>query len=137
VLIGLVVAHMISNLSNDYFGYRRATMCRDRRACVRSIRSPAACWTPYPDRRNRLLAILGAAICVYFTWNAACSSPLYRWRRGAHVPLRRGAGAAQAIGLGEVAVFLVWGPLMIGGGTPRSPAVSPKCSARRSPTAWG
>jgi 1,4-dihydroxy-2-naphthoate octaprenyltransferase len=119
VLVGLVVAHMISNLSNDYFGWKRGHDTPD---------SPRMRYTVHPlasgvlERRELLaglaiLAAIGIAIAAYFI-------ALHGWVAGAFVA----GGVAllflydaapvplKAIGLGELAVFLVWGPLMVGGG---------------------
>ena len=119
VLCGLVIAHMISNLSNDYFGYRRGHDTPD---------SPRMRYTVHPLAGGvlgtrtlvtglALLAILGMAIAVYFIlergWLAAgfiaAGVGLMLLYDAAPVPLK-------SVGLGELAVFLVWGPLMIGGG---------------------
>ena len=119
VLIGFVVAHMISNLSNDYFGYRRGDDTPD---------SPRMRYTLHPvasgvlDTRTLaggilILAIIGLAIGAYFIVE-------HGWLAGSFflvgVALLFAYDAAPTplknIGLGEFAVFLVWGPLMIGGG---------------------
>lgn len=119
VLVGLVVAHMISNLSNDYFGYKRGHDTPD---------SPRMRYTVHPlasgvlERRHLLtglaiLAALGAAIAAWFIaergWVAAGfvagGVALMFLYDAAPVPLK-------SVGLGELAVFLVWGPLMVGGG---------------------
>lgn len=119
VLAGFVVAHMISNLSNDYFGYRRGHDTPD---------SPRMRYTVHPlasgvlDTRTlatglALLAAVGTAITAYFIvergWLAvafaAAGISLMLLYDAAPVPLK-------SIGLGELAVFLVWGPLMVGGG---------------------
>lgn len=119
VLVGFVVAHMISNLSNDYFGYRRGHDTPD---------SPRMRYTVHPLASGVLgtrvlatglaiLAAIGAAITAYFIvergWLAvglaAAGIGLMLLYDAAPVPLK-------SIGLGELAVFLVWGPLMVGGG---------------------
>ena len=119
VLVGLVAAHMISNLSNDYFGFKRGHDTPD---------SPRMRYTVHPMASGVLetrllvtgLAILCAictAIAAYFIlergWTAAAFAAagiaLLFLYDAAPVPLK-------SIGLGEPAVFLVWGPLMIGGG---------------------
>jgi 1,4-dihydroxy-2-naphthoate octaprenyltransferase len=119
VLAGFVSAHMISNLSNDYFGYKRGHDTPD---------SPRMRYTVHPlasgvlDSRTLLtgLAIvcaIGLAIMAFFIiergWTAAAFAlagvALLFLYDAAPVPLK-------SIGLGEPAVFLVWGPLMIGGG---------------------
>jgi 1,4-dihydroxy-2-naphthoate polyprenyltransferase len=119
VLVGFVVAHMISNLSNDYFGYRRGHDTPD---------SPRMRYTVHPLASGVLeprtlvtglaiLAAIGAAITAYFAvergWLAvafaAAGIAIMLLYDAAPVPLK-------SIGLGEPAVFLVWGPLMVGGG---------------------
>jgi 1,4-dihydroxy-2-naphthoate octaprenyltransferase len=119
VLLGFVVAHMISNLSNDYFGYRRGHDTPD---------SPRMRYTVHPlasgvlDTRTlvtglAVLAAIGLGITAYFIatrgWVAlvfaAAGIALLFLYDAAPVELKR-------IGLGEPATFLVWGPLMVGGG---------------------
>jgi 1,4-dihydroxy-2-naphthoate polyprenyltransferase len=119
LLIGFVVAHMISNLSNDYFGFKRGHDTPD---------SPRMRYTVHPLAGGVLktrvlvtgLAILcaiGAAITAYFILErgwiaagfAAAGIALLLLYDAAPVPLK-------SIGLGEPAVFLAWGPLMIGSG---------------------
>jgi 1,4-dihydroxy-2-naphthoate octaprenyltransferase len=119
VLAGLVVAHMISNLSNDYFGYKRGHDTPD---------SPRMRYTVHPlasgvlEARTlvtglAILALIGTAITAYFIvergWLAvafaAAGITFMLLYDAAPIPLK-------SIGLGELAVFLVWGPLMIGGG---------------------
>lgn len=119
VLIGFVVAHMISNLSNDYFGYKRGHDTPD---------SPRMRYTVHPlasgvlEKRTLLrglaiLVLIGVAITSYFIiergWLAvgfaAAGISLLFLYDAAPTPLK-------SIGLGEFAVLLVWGPLMIGGG---------------------
>ena len=119
VLIGFVVAHMISNLSNDYFGYKRGHDTPD---------SPRMRYTVHPLASGVLeprtlatglavLALVGCAITAYFIYErgwlaagfAVAGIALMLLYDAAPVPLK-------SIGLGELAVFLVWGPLMVGGG---------------------
>jgi 1,4-dihydroxy-2-naphthoate octaprenyltransferase len=119
VLAGFVSAHMISNLSNDYFGYKRGHDTPD---------SPRMRYTVHPlasgvlDARTLLTGLavvsaIGLAIMAFFVvqrgWTAAAFAAagvaLLFLYDAAPVPLK-------SIGLGEPAVFLVWGPLMIGGG---------------------
>jgi len=119
VLAGFVAAHLFSNLSNDYFGYKRGHDTPD---------SPRMRYTVHPfaggvlDARAvslglALLAAAGLGITAYFIaergWSAAgfaaAGIALLFLYDAAPVPLK-------SIGLGELAVFVVWGPLMIGGG---------------------
>ena len=118
VLAGFVVAHMISNLSNDYYGYRRGHDTPD---------SPRMRYTVHPmagalDARTfatgfAILAAIGMAIMAYFVIErgapalafAAAGIALLLLYDASPVPLK-------SIGLGEIVVFLAWGPLMVGGG---------------------
>jgi 1,4-dihydroxy-2-naphthoate octaprenyltransferase len=119
VLAGFVAAHMISNLSNDYFGYKRGHDTPD---------SPRMRYTVHPlasgvlDARTLLAGLavvsaIGLSIMAFFIvergWTAlvfaAAGVALLFLYDAAPVPLK-------SLGLGEPAVFLVWGPLMIGGG---------------------
>ena len=119
VLAGFVVAHMISNLSNDYFGFTRGHDTPDL---------PRMRYTVHPfssgmlDSRTlltglALLAVIGLGITTYFVvergWMAAAFAvagvSLLFLYDAAPIPLK-------SIGLGEFAVLLVWGPLMVGGG---------------------
>ena len=110
---------MISNLSNDYFGFTRGHDTPD---------SPRMRYTVHPlasgmlDSRTlltglALLAVIGlgitACFIVEYGWMAAAFAAagvsLLFLYDAAPTPLK-------SIGLGEFAVLLVWGPLMIGGG---------------------
>lgn len=119
VLIGFVTAHAISNLSNDYFGYRRGHDTPD---------SPRMRYTIHPiasgllDSKSLLvglgvLSILGTTIVLYF-W--AVRGPVALGFSLAGLALLYLYDAAprplKSLGLGEIAAFLVWGPLMVGGG---------------------
>jgi 1,4-dihydroxy-2-naphthoate octaprenyltransferase len=119
VLVGFVVAHMFSNLSNDYFGFKRGHDTDD---------SPRMRYTVHPfssgvlDTRTLLaglavLSVIGLGITAYFIWErgwiaavfAAAGIALLFLYDAAPTPLK-------SIGLGELAVLVVWGPLMVGGG---------------------
>jgi len=119
VLLGFVVLHAISNLSNDYFGYRRGHDTDD---------SPRRRYTLHPIASGavsaRLLAtglvVLSAVavgIAVYFIvlrgWGALAFTAIGALLLYAYDAAPR---ALKELGLGEVAAFIVWGPLMIGGG---------------------
>ena len=119
VLIGFVSAHMISNLSNDYFGYRRGHDTPD---------SPRMRYTLHPiashalDARTlligfSLLAAIGAGIVLYF-WAVRGPVALAFALAGLVLLYLYDASpkTLKSIGLGEIAAFLVWGPLMVGGG---------------------
>ncbi len=119
LLIGLVVAHAISNLSNDYFGFHRGHDTPE---------SPRMRYTLHPLASHMmnatslkkgiwLLIIIGVLIAIFFTIVrgpvaaiiAALGLGILYWYDGAPRDLK-------SIGLGELATLVVWGPLMIGGG---------------------
>jgi 1,4-dihydroxy-2-naphthoate octaprenyltransferase len=118
VLLGFVIAHAISNLSNDYFGWRRGHDTAD---------SPRLRYTVHPlaagvDASTLLtglavLAALGAAITGYFVWLRGPGALAFA---AAGLLLLTAYDASpitlKSIGLGEIAAFAVWGPLMVGGG---------------------
>lgn len=119
VLLGYIIAHMISNLSNDYFGYKYGHDTPD---------SPRMRYTVHPLAGGVLtprslvtglavLVVLGLAILTFFIhvhgWLAASFAIigialLFLYDA---IPV-----SLKSIGLGEIAVFIVWGPLMVGGG---------------------
>ena len=119
VLVGYVVLHAISNLSNDYFGAKRGHDTDDsprRRYTVHPLHSGAV--TPRLLLRGlALLAVVAAAIGAYFVWLRGwpavwlvVAGALLLWAYDA------APRALKELGLGEVAAFLVWGPLMVAGG---------------------
>lgn len=119
VLVGFVTAHMISNLSNDYFGHLRGHDTPD---------SPRMRYTMHPiasgvlDARTlgiglAILAAIGTAIVVYF-WSTRGPGALGFALAGLALLYLYDAAPRplKSLGLGEIAAFLVWGPLMVGGG---------------------
>ncbi|MGI8508663.1 MAG: prenyltransferase [Gemmatimonadaceae bacterium] len=119
VLLGYVVLHAISNLSNDYFGYRRGHDTADsprRRYTLHPIASGAV--TPRLLVSGLVvLSVISIAIAGYFI--AVRGRPAL-WLALAGAVLLYAYDAApralKELGLGELAAFTVWGPLMIGGG---------------------
>src|SRR3954466_1209514 len=119
VLLAYVVLHAISNLSNDYFGARRGHDTDDsprRRYTVHPLLSGAVS-SRLLVRGLLLLAAIAAAIAVYFVrlrgWPAVwlvVAGALLLWAYDA------APRALKELGLGEIAAFVVWGPLMIAGG---------------------
>ncbi|HEU5300596.1 MAG TPA: prenyltransferase [bacterium] len=119
VLAGFVVAHMISNLSNDYFGHLRGHDTPD---------SPRMRYTMHPiasgvlDTRTlgvglAALGVIGLAIMLYF-WMERGTGALAFAVGGLLLLYLYDAAPRplKSLGLGEIASFLVWGPLMVGGG---------------------
>jgi 1,4-dihydroxy-2-naphthoate polyprenyltransferase len=119
VLVGFVVAHMISNLSNDYFGFRRGHDTPD---------SPRMRYTVHPltsgvlDNRSLLvglaiLGVIGLGLTALFIHERGWLAALFAASGIALLFLYDAAPTPlKSIGLGEAATLLVWGPLMIGGG---------------------
>jgi 1,4-dihydroxy-2-naphthoate octaprenyltransferase len=119
VLLAYVVLHAISNLSNDYFGARRGHDTDDsprRRYTVHPLLSGAV--------SSRLLitgvlvlSLIALGIAAYFVslrgmaaiWLVVAGA-LLLWAYDA------APRALKELGLGELAAFVVWGPLMIAGG---------------------
>jgi 1,4-dihydroxy-2-naphthoate octaprenyltransferase len=114
-----VVLHAISNLSNDFFGYRRGHDTADsprRRYTLHPIASGAV--TPRLLGGGLVvLAVLAVAIGAYFValrgWPAAVLAIVGAVLLYAYDAAPR---ALKELGLGEIAAFVVWGPLMVAGG---------------------
>jgi 1,4-dihydroxy-2-naphthoate octaprenyltransferase len=119
VVLAYVVLHAISNLSNDYFGARRGHDTDDsprRRYTVHPLLSGAVS-SRLLVRGLLLLAAVAAVIGVYFVrlrgWPAVllvAAGALLLWAYDA------APRALKELGLGELAAFVVWGPLMVAGG---------------------
>jgi 1,4-dihydroxy-2-naphthoate octaprenyltransferase len=119
LVVGYVVLHAISNLSNDYFGARRGHDTDDsprRRYTVHPLLSGAVS-SRLLVRGLLVLAGVAAAIGVYFVslrgWPAVLlvvAGALLLWAYDA------APRALKELGLGEAAAFVVWGPLMVAGG---------------------
>ena len=119
VVLGYVVLHAISNLSNDYFGARRGHDTDDsprRRYTVHPILSGAIS-SRLLVRGLLVLTAIAAAIGIYFVrlrgWPAVglvAAGALLLWAYDA------APRALKELGLGELAAFVVWGPLMVAGG---------------------
>jgi 1,4-dihydroxy-2-naphthoate polyprenyltransferase len=119
VLLGFVVLHAISNLSNDYFGARRGHDTDDsprRRYTVHPLLSGAVSSRLLVTGLLVLVAI-AVAIGAYFialrgmpaVW-LTIAGALLLWAYDA------APRALKELGLGEIAAFVVWGPLMVAGG---------------------
>jgi 1,4-dihydroxy-2-naphthoate octaprenyltransferase len=117
-LIGLLLAHAANNMLNDYFDWEEGI---DSEQSVRGRYAPHPILSGLTSRRGLLTAIaltnlLDLAILVHLT--AARGWPIVGFALAGGLvslfyvapPLR-----LKHRGLGEPAVFLVWGPLMVGG----------------------
>lgn len=118
-LVAFVVLHGISNLSNDYFGYKRGHDTADsprRRYTLHPVASGAFTMR-FLATGLTVLALVVVAIGAYFIALRGLGAV---WLTIAGAVLLYAYDAApralKEIGLGEIASFLVWGPLMIGGG---------------------
>ncbi len=119
VLVGFVVLHAISNLSNDYFGAKRGHDTDDsprRRYTVHPLLSGAVSARLLVTGLLVLAAIV-TAIGSYFIWLRGWPAvvlvvvgALLLWAYDA------APRALKELGLGEIASFVVWGPLMVAGG---------------------
>jgi 1,4-dihydroxy-2-naphthoate octaprenyltransferase len=118
VAVGLILAHTGSNLVNDFWDYRHG---------IDSPDSPRVNYGPHPfsgeGNSLREFALVtafvlaaAAAIGVYLV-AAAGAGVLAFALTGALLLMLYSGGPfpLKYIGLGEVAVFIIWGPLMIGG----------------------
>jgi len=116
VLAGMIMTHGATNLLNDFFDYRHG---------VDTSSSPTARYRAHPLVEGILSprGILLAAIVLY--GSAAAIGAVLIFRRGLVVSLFAVAGALTSVfytagpvkfkhrALGELAVFLMWGPLMM------------------------
>jgi 1,4-dihydroxy-2-naphthoate polyprenyltransferase len=117
-VVGLVLAHAANNMINDYFD---TTGGVDTEGYVRALYAPHPILSGWVTKRQ-----LGSAILIVNTVGAAIMLALAAVR-GPLVIVFALAGLFVSVfyvappirlkhhGLGEPGVFLVWGPLMIGG----------------------
>lgn len=119
LLLGFVIAHAISNLSNDYFGFIRGHDTPDSPR-VRYTIHPLAHKVVRKEALRGALWLLGgvaALIGLFFILERGLIAAILFVAGIAILYLYDAAPTSlKAIGLGEFAAFLVWGPLMIGGG---------------------
>ena len=119
LVIGLVVAHAISNLSNDYFGYKRGHDTASSPRMTYTLH-PVASGALTPRQLATGIGALGAvalAIAAYFIVERGIGAALFIVAGALLLWLYDAAPVTlKGIGLGEIASFLVWGPLMVGGG---------------------
>ncbi|MCH7697362.1 MAG: prenyltransferase [Chloroflexi bacterium] len=115
---GLVLAHTASNLVNDFWDYRRGADSPD---------SPRARYGPHPlteksaDMRSFALITvvilaIATAIGIYLTVETGPGVLIFALSGAFGLMLYSGGPLPlKYFGLGEIAVFIIWGPLMIGG----------------------
>ncbi len=118
VALGLVLAHTGSNLVNDFWDFRHGIDTPD---------SPRVTYGPHPLAGRQqgmrefalvtaLILALAAAIGVYLTVESGPGVLIFALSGAAVLLLYSGGPLPlKYFGLGEIAVFIVWGPLMVGG----------------------
>lgn len=114
--LGLLLAHATNNLVNDLTDHLKGV---DRDNYFRAQYGPQPLEHGLMSKRQMLLYIAATGLAA-----VACGLLLVAWR-GTGVLALMGVGAVfvlfytwplKYVGLGEVAVLVVWGPLMVGGG---------------------
>jgi len=117
VALGLILAHTGSNLVNDFWDYRHG---------IDSPDSPRVNYGPHPFSEGNSLRefalvtafVLAAAAAIGIYLVAAAGAGVLAFALTGALLLMFYSGGPfplKYIGLGEVAVFIIWGPLMIGG----------------------
>lgn len=118
LIVGLVLAHAGNNLLNDYVDFARGV---DQKNYFRTMYGPHPLEDNLMNKREHLayffLTVMLALTCgLYLAWHNDFDALMW---------LLIGSGAfflffytwpLKYFALGEVAVFFVWGPLMVGGG---------------------
>ncbi len=116
VTFGLILAHATNNLVNDYTDFVRGV---DQDNYYRAQYGPQPLVHGLLDKKGLLTYAVGTGLLA-----AACGVTLI-FMRGGSTLLFMGLGAffvlfytwpLKYVALGEIAVLIVWGPLMIGGG---------------------
>jgi 1,4-dihydroxy-2-naphthoate octaprenyltransferase len=117
-VLGLVLAHAANNMINDFFDMEGGV---DTDEYTRALYAPHPVLAGLVSKRQLLTAILvfnliDAAIMVYFTLTVGWPTVVFALA-GLFVSVFYVAPPIKLkhIGLGEPGVFIVWGPLMIGG----------------------
>lgn len=118
LILGLVLAHAANNLFNDYTDYARGV---DRDNYYRTQYGPQPIASGLMTRRQHLTYFVVTGLLAL-----VCGLVLLAWRKwDPFIWILLGLGAffvlfytwpLKYLALGELAVFVVWGPLMIGGG---------------------
>ena len=116
LVVGLIMAHALNNMLNDLVDYRKGVDQNNYfRTQYGSQPLEQGLWS---ERQLLTYAAVTGAIAL------ACGAVLI-WQRGSLAWALLAAGAffvvfytwpLKYVGLGELAVLIVWGPLMIGGG---------------------
>jgi 1,4-dihydroxy-2-naphthoate octaprenyltransferase len=117
-VIGIVIAHAANNLINDYFDMTGGV---DTEGYVRALYAPhpvLAGWVTKSTLRNAILLLTfidGLIMLLLAYWHGPLVIAFALAGLFLSVFYVAPALNLKRIGLGEVDVFLTWGPLMIGG----------------------
>jgi 1,4-dihydroxy-2-naphthoate octaprenyltransferase len=117
-MVGLMLAHLASNMANDYFDVKHG---------VDKVESPTSQYRPHPLLTGEIPRGSFKTVVIGMYVLALVFALALAWVRGSTVLVFTGLGlffgffyTADPVvykkrSLGELAVFLVWGPLMVGG----------------------
>ncbi len=116
--LGLVLAHASNNLLNDHVDYSRGV---DRHNYFRTMYGPHPLENQLLSQRQHLayffVTVLLAFVCgLYLVWQTNFNTVTWALLGAGAFFLLFYTWPLKYIALGEIAVFLVWGPLMVGGG---------------------
>ena len=118
VAAGLILAHTGSNLVNDFWDYRHGLDTDDSPRVNYGPHPLATKGTAYREFVLVTIAMLVAAtaIGIYLTVESGPEVLIFALTGAALLLLYSGGPfPLKYIGFGEIAVFFIWGPLMIGG----------------------
>jgi 1,4-dihydroxy-2-naphthoate octaprenyltransferase len=117
-VVGLVLSHAANNMINDYFDMEGGV---DTDEYTRALYAPHPVLAGLISKRGLLSAIvvvnlIDAAIMLYFLFSVGWPTLVFAFA-GLFISVFYVAPPIKLkhIGLGEPGVFIVWGPLMIGG----------------------
>lgn len=119
VFIGFVLAHAASNLTNDYFGFAKGHDSGDAPRLNYTIHPLVSGLVTRKELRRAILLIVfaGFLIAAYLT---IVRGPLIAVFFSMGIAFLVGYDVSpvtlKEIGLGEIATFVIWGPLMVGSG---------------------
>lgn len=116
--LGLVFAHASNNLLNDYVDFTRGV---DEKNYFRTLYGPQPLASHLMTRAQHLLYFVVtsalALVCgIYLVWQTEFTSVAWALLGTGAFFLLFYTWPLKYVALGEVAVLIVWGPLMIGGG---------------------
>lgn len=116
--IGLILAHASNNLFNDYVDFARGV---DQKNYFRTLYGPHPLENKLMTRTQHLtyfaMTGLGALLCgLYLIWQSGNDMLIWRLLLIGSFFLLFYTWPLKYIAMGEIAVLVVWGPLMVGGG---------------------